>query len=418
MIKQVENIYEKLIQRDEFTSTIQWIIRIILILIPLININEIKWATGFGDFNARGGLFVIKYIKDIGMIAIVGISILQTLYKRKLPETYKLLPFVTIGICIQLIFSNQQPTIVLLAGLRWLYPLFLFIFLSGHIDKPFLKDVFKILFGLLIIHLLLQTYELFYMPPYNGTTYFGLTSRVPGIFSHPHSAASFVCLFYLCSLPLNLPQKRKYLIEIISFISIIFSMSSTGMIVFLIMFFLAKIKNSIHFRKWFLISPLLVLLLFSNADLLTNRNEGSSASSIGNRKELLYNIFEESELISPNFGLSTNVIVTLYGNSNRNVIWSDAFYGSFLANLGLLPFTCLLITTGIIFIVGFRQKNIFLISSIVLYSLFSFSTIITEVYPLNLFIGIIAAYIINEKNQIPYEYISIANLLQQKSLHN
>lgn len=402
-------------QTDRYTYVIRWLIKIMILLIPLININEISWALGLSDFTSRGGMFLIKYIKDAGMFGIIILSILKTTNRKTLPKTYAFLPFITIYLCLITIYNIEQPTTVLLCGFRWFLPLILFIFLSENINYKFMKELHGIMLIVFLIHFSAQIYELFYMLPYNGSTYFGLTARVPGIFSHAHSSASFTCLFFLITDEVVNNKKKKALLTILISISLIFSMSSTGIIIFLTLFLYASFKNSKHILKLFLILPIIILLFYNNADTLTNRGKGSSERSLATRKELFINIFEESNIISNKFGLATNAVAMTNIVSVEKRVHSDSFYATFLGNLGLFPFMILIIGILYALCIFFVEKKTFTLSCILLYLLFSFSTVITEVYPMNLFIGILIAFHLNNKKiKNQYEYCRITNLLQQK----
>jgi hypothetical protein len=52
-------------------------------------------------------------------------------------------------------------------------------------------------FTILSLNTFFQVIELWYMPRYQGDTYFNLAARVPGMFSHAHGCASFYRFVYL-----------------------------------------------------------------------------------------------------------------------------------------------------------------------------------------------------------------------------
>jgi hypothetical protein len=379
--------------RDWHVQVIEFIIKCLLLLIPVININEIQWAIGI--VGERGGFFLIKYIKDIGFFTIILLSILGVIHRQKLPKSYLILPFclIFIGLCVFISMDNT-PALVLLAGLRWCVPFLLCIFLYNNVNRDFMESVSYIAFFMLVINLVFQLFELKYMPPYNGLTYFGLSARTPGIFSHAHSCASFICLSYL----LINEFVRKNMIRILANIFVVFgivlSMSSTGVICLITMISFQRIKKAKTYPILILLVPIIVLIVYSFADVLTNRSEGSSESSIETRRDFFLDIFNSTGLISNTFGQATGLPAML----NMDYIPADAFYASFLANLGLIPFIILILFVSATGFIAIIKKNTLLINVLLLYGLFAFSIGITEMFPINLFLSVLVSCIIKGKN--------------------
>jgi hypothetical protein len=371
------------------TRCIEFIIKTLLILTPFININEIRWAIGLEE--ERGGLFLIKYIKDTGFLLIIILSICGVVLKQYIPKSYMVLPLLVIPVGICLLMSINTEGIILLAGLRWCLPLFLCIFLYDNIRPCLLRQLSIIVFWILCINVVFQVAELWLMPPYNGSTYFGLAARVPGIFSHPHSCASFVCLSYVF-VNRFLPHKTMVVIaNILIVFSLIMAMSSTGVICFLAILSLGKVRK---YPALILLLPFVVLFAYNFADILTNRGEGASETSITTRQGFFMDIFYSTELFSNTFGQATNVASML----GKEVIPADAFYPGFLSNLGHIPFFILIIFMLSIGIAALLKNNTLMLQTLILYGLFAFSTVVTEVFPMNLFLPILVAYSTKYKN--------------------
>lgn len=390
----IKKIYRK--DKDYYTILIQNLLLFMIVLIPIINFNEIVWALGLSNNASREGFYITKYIKDFGMILIVFIVLLRLFRYKKAPRSFIILPYVIVVLFLHIVLSCQQSLFTILCGIRWFFPLILFIFLYKTIDKIFFEKIARYTLFIFIIHVIFQIIESFVMPPYNGTTYFGLTGRVPGLFSHAHSGASFTCLSYLLIEKANLKNVYKSILYLLSFISIFLTMSSTGIITLILLFLLKITQKSKFFKLYFLLSPFLLIVLFLNADTLTNRSTGSSETSITIRQEILRNIIDRGNLISTDFGLSTNA--AMITAASNNAIIADSFYTSLIGNLGYIPTFFAIIAITFVFYIKLKKRYFYSMNIILFYLLFSISTIITEVYPLNIFIAIFTSYILKYKN--------------------
>lgn len=374
---------------DKWQKYIEKIVIALIILIPLININEIKMH--FGIIERGGSAFLIKLIKDLGFILLFILCILRMIY-QSIPK-YILLPIIAIIflICISVFLSMDEDPIVLIAGIRWILPLILLILLKDCITLSMMKKFALFLYIMLYVNLAAQIYETFNMPLYHGVSYLGLAARVPGLFSHAHSCGCFICLCYYMNTVFFPNRPYKNLWDFCVFTSILLAMSSTGIIVWTILFFLFQIKKNSNFKIYMLIIPLIGLLTYKYADIIIGRGIGASESSVGTRTGFLTKLFFNADYFSSTFGWSTHAIMQLKGKG----IASDAFYGSFIANLGLIPFFILCITIIILAIKGYRTENTTLLGYILLFGLCGVSSIIWEVYPCNLFFSIIGAFLLS-----------------------
>jgi hypothetical protein len=166
-------------------------------------------------------------------------------------------------------------------------------------------------------------------------------------------------------------------------------------------------------RKWkyytvlVLLIPLVMLSVYNYADLLTNRGEGSSESSISIRGMYFMNGLYSTGLISETFGYAANLTSMLSEQNFIKTSAADAFYASFLINMGILPFVLLIIYLLFIIFKALIKRNVFMVNVIILYGLFSFSTVVTEVFPMNLFIALFISYFMRKNNENISELNSI-----------
>jgi hypothetical protein len=231
------------------------------------------------------------------------------------------------------------------------------------------------------------------MPPYNGETYFGLAARCPGMFSHAHSCSSFICLSYIVIDEFMKKSILQIIGKILAIIGVVLSMSSTGMICLITIMYLKYIKKSKWYVALLLVTPVLVILTYLHADTLTNRSEGSSEVSISIRKEYFIEGLQTTSVISQTFGYATNVIAQLSEKASA----ADAFYPSLLINLGVFAFLLMILAIIIVSFIALKKRDMLMVNILVLYSLFSFSIVVTEVFPFNLFFALFISYMTSIK---------------------
>ncbi|MDR3129618.1 MAG: hypothetical protein LBU03_05200 [Tannerellaceae bacterium] len=373
----------------------------------MININELLRSTGINEGNfISGDIFLIKLIKDIGFLAIILLSLSSIMYTGKFPKSYFFLPFCLLLLGFPVFISIENTGVLhILAGLRWSLPLFLFIFLHDSIDERFMNRVSYFVFAILSLNTLFQVIELWYMPHYQGDTYFNLAARVPGMFSHAHSCSSFICLSYLIIDEFARKEVIRKTGQILSIIGVVLSMSSTGMICLITMMYLKVIRKWKYYTVLILLIPLVVLSVYNYADLLTNRGEGSSEISISTRGMYFMDGLYSTGLISKTFGYAVNLTSMLAEQNFIKTSAADAFYASFLINMGILYFLLLIIFLLFIAIKAQIKKNVFMVNVIILYGLFSFSVVVTEVFPMNLFIALFISYFIKKNHESNNFYI-------------
>jgi hypothetical protein len=367
-----------------------------LSLTPVININEILGSISVSE--ERTGLFLIKLIKDVGFLSIIVLSLSRIIYTGRLPRSYFVFPFCFLLLGLPIFMSIENTGLLhILAGLRWSLPLFLFIFLHDCIDERFMNRAGYFVFAILSLNTIFQVIELWYMPHYQGDTYFNLAARVPGMFSYAHNCSSFICLSYLIIDEFVKKGVIRKVGQILSVIGIVLSMSSTGMICLVTMMYLKVIRKLKYYTVLILLVPFIVLSVYEYADILTNRRAGSSESSISVRGVYFKEGLRSTDFISDTFGYAANVTLQFSKLISIEGFPADAFYASFLVNMGILPFLLLIISLLFIAFKALLKRNVFMVNVIIVYGLFSFSIVVTEAFPMNLFIALFISYLIRKK---------------------
>lgn len=369
-----------------------------LVLVPFISIGELL-ALFTGNLisqtsNLTGGF---KFSKDAIFILLILIGGVDLMVKDKL--SIKALIYFSILLLLivpSLLLSLGSEIIYLAAGIRWIIPVILPVFLFFAVDEKLVIKISKYVFFLLLVHLIMQILQLLFAGSWFGTSAFGFNLRNPGLFLIPNTGAFFtiICLYIILFIS-GFSGRKKTLVISISTLSIFLTLSGTGLIVLLFVLFLYYAR--INKLKWFVfLIPVALLFMILFVSFLQTRDANYVEVSGGTRLSIFINSLVESNLFSSDFGLGTNSAVLL----GKGEIM-DSTFASLVVNLGYLGF---FLTLGGIFLfllysVINGNKPLFVFISI--YALFAFTTIIFEVYPANLLMAVLLVFFMKkEKNQI------------------
>ena len=212
-----------------------------LVLVPFISIGELL-ALFTGNLisqtsNLTGGF---KFSKDAIFILLILLGILNLLVKDKLNQKallyFSLFLFIIIP---SLLLSLESEIIYLAAGIRWIIPVILPVFLFYAVDENLIVKISKYVFFLLLVHFIMQILQLLFAGSWFGTSAFGFNLRNPGLFLIPNTGAFFtiVCLYFSLFIS-DFSGSKKVFIIIISSLSVFLTLSGTGLIVLLFVLFL------------------------------------------------------------------------------------------------------------------------------------------------------------------------------------
>ncbi|WP_262359261.1 hypothetical protein [Vibrio mimicus] len=275
--------------------------------------DQIPMYSGTFTTLASAGIFpIFKFIKDI-LVVVLFLALLPLfLYRSKTPVFITILLFGLFVVVSAAYTYFTTKEIYFLAGFRWILPVFIIMFL-GVIDfKKFEKTAVYLISYIFIINIATQIYQLAFMPHWFGTTEFGMSSRVMGIFMAPNTSA-----FFTCTAIAFLAYKKEYFSRttIISLLllgtfSIFLTRSGTGLItlVALLMIFIVPMRYII-FAALALTIILPIILL--NLDSLLNRENYVALSGIG-RFNLMMAEFQNVGFLSGEFGYNTNTANLLF----------------------------------------------------------------------------------------------------------
>ena len=370
------------------------IIYFLIIGIFIFNSPEYAYNLGIIPIRLEDSPFFIKIGKDVGIILLVIIGYIHILYRRKIHVNQSYFVFFPIYIIICCIFTQNE--MLCIAGIRWIIPYILMGLLFPYIDEILLKRISKILFIFLIIQLVTQCIELFVMKPYNGTTVFKLTARVPGLFYVPNTAASFVLLSYYIIQQFSLNNAVKNITTILSLVSLLLMMSSTGTFVFIITLLFKKYYGSKYFKLLLIASPILIILIFTYLDVLTGRSEGSTAESGSERISILENCIKRTTIISSNFGEATN---SAKGLDLDDSFIADSNIIALYHNLGILGFIYIIAVFTYSIMYACIKKEMNLLLFLIIFFFLNIPAILFEVFPANLLSSIIIAFYMKKESE-------------------
>ena len=337
----------------------------------------------------------IKIIKDITFAVILFTAIMHMfITKNKIRNAYMVGIAYVMFLCAYPIFYTEN-IVIYMSGIRWIMPMLLIIFLIPYISREFLQSLTNLLFYVFMIHFCLQIIELFSVTHFH-TYSNGLSRRNPGMFLIPNSGALFT-LFVLFFHLFYSSIKKRYTIIFLSFISIFLTQSGMGIITYFAIMLIFLLSCT-----FFKLLPFLAIILFllypAIFGLFVNRYAADDyvGQSFGTRIDIFIDKFLNANLLDNDLGLGTNTAVLILKDSLYKVSIMDSMYASLVTNLGTLNFIAILFTLLTLTFIAFVNKKKERLIFYILILLSSATTIIFEVYPVNLLISIMFAYYINQ----------------------
>jgi hypothetical protein len=360
-----------------------------LFLVPFISIGELYALFSGQLFSQSSNLTgVFKFSKDIVFILLIFIGVIDFLLRDFLNRKalfYLLLTLILVLPPLLLSLGNEIS--ITASGLRWIIPIALPVFIFRALTPNFLHSFSKYIYYLLLLHLFIQVLQMFFASSWYGTSAFGLNLRNPGLFLIPNTGAFFSVVSLYTSLFISdFNKNKKFFIILISAISVFLTLSGTGLVVFLcVIFFYFATREMM--RWYLLLVPFGIIFFYFFAIFLSSRDANYLEQSGGTRLSIFMENFIESDFVSANFGFGTNTAVMLgkgeiMDSTFASVIVNLGYFGFFLVVSILLLFISYSIISG--------SKTLFVFLTII--TLFSFTTIISEVYPVNLIMGVLFVY--------------------------
>ena len=387
-------------------NLIQKSILFILILTPIFSIQASLSLIIGGIINNSTALTspYIKGIKDLFFIFIIFVSfllIIKNFFINRVTLTFLFVIIICILIPAYYYHRVDHTNILIfLSGIKWLMPFILAVFLIGHINEKLLYKMGTILFYLFIFNFFIQIVQLFFAGGWFGFNALGLSARNPGIFFIPSTAGVFTILVLFFS-KFYMDKKLEKKIFFLITISIFLTESGTAIGAYIIFIAIYKLKKSFLPLMPIVLTFLAIALVFSLGTL--SDRPGLLKESFGTRLIIFSEVLNKGTYFAKNFGYGTNTALLIknrYGLASKiNIL--DSWFSAVVVNLGLINGFVIAILLILFFIaltiLKDKEKLIFLI----MYSLFSVTTIFTESYPANLIFAVLLAYYIKPKKDNP-----------------
>lgn len=282
------------------------------------------------------------------------------------------------------------------AGLRWGLPV-IFLFTLQRVEDQYVNVIAVLLQRLMIGALILQFLQLKYSIGSYGQSVNGLSLRNPGFYLIPSSMAAFSMSTLFFTFASDHSKLRKHFIFALVSISIFLTASGTGF-VSLFLFSIILLSKERHYYKIFAASFIAASIGLISLPIITGR--GDILSSLVGRVDIFsQNANLLNLLFSKSFGLGTNTLASLRPDlldSNLAII-SDSMLSSSIINIGFL-FICISLIYFFITPIRYRIKIAALY--VCTYLPFYFSTVIFELFPINILMFIALAYIDTERRII------------------
>lgn len=365
-------------------------------LTPLLSVGELL-ALLQGSFQSQLTVYTPVYLKAIKDVLTVAVVLLGMVHVMRSGRTNRLaVPFlVLLAYTIVVAASGAANLTLVVAGLRWILPVFLAFFVYDFVDVELLERLARVLSVMLLLQICLQLAELYFMQHWYGAIVFGLAARVPGFFLIPSTASFFALVTLFFAIFYCQSDRLRRLTYLLAPVSVALTQSGTGLVVLA----LVAALMLVGVRRMWLMLPLgaaIMLTVFQVLPLLTGRSADYVAVSGGTRVDIFLDLLRKSEWVPSAFGYVTNTAVALFANgglsSSAVPAIVDSTYSSVWGNLGIPGgiFFGLFILSWLVAVVGSGRLDLYVATSI--FMLYGFTTIVFETFPMNILLAVCAAY--------------------------
>lgn len=370
---------------------------IALLLTPLYGIEFLRSI----NIQIPYGIY-LRAIKDLSMVLLIISMITRFLSRCTINRKLALYYIIVVGIFL-LAFINSYYALnglVFILGYRTFLPFLLVgfgFYFFNHNDIEKLNSVLNVLFGILLVLLIYQSFFLkrfetnFLLGMYR-TNLLGLRTRVPGFFFRPAAASLFLVFFALFKKTVY--GTNKYFWIIVPFLLLVNSFA--GLSIWLAMLLLSQVKRA---TRWLIYSMIVlalsVFLLFY--PLISGRS--NYYVSVYTRIRLFYKSISNAGIFGNFIGYGNNFFITLVKNKILNIdikdiFISDSAYASIIGQTGLLG--GLLYIFFIVYLLINGNKGQYLLA--VFIALAGFAIIWYESFPINFLVPLLIGYFQRTKN--------------------
>lgn len=345
------------------------ILLISLLIVPFLSIIDIFWMfspNAYAEWNTIHTPVSIKLLKDILLIALL----VTLLFKKRVYSSWSKVSFAIITVImffsVTKAFIIKVPIVVILSGIRWYLPIFLFpLFDQYQVTKKDLKPLYERYRLVILAALPLQLLQIFFSERWNitgGIAY----SRASGFFSQPQPMSLFAIFFLIIVIEI-VPEKSKKLNYLLTLVSIVLTKSAAGVLGIGFLFFT---QTSIRLKVLVAIITISTIAAFP---FITGRVDYWESPLT--RLKVLTKV----DLNHTHFGSYTNACNTIKKIVPQMTSCEvpDSFITSSIGNLGLVLGIILLMVLACTI---YLSKKHYLLP---IFLLFLISANLTEYFPLN-----------------------------------
>ena len=392
--------------KDKIRDAIGLIAVCLILLSPIFNIGEmISVLTTekkfFHMLTIQTPLYV-KIIKDIGFLAIIILSLfgLKRLEKDKIKLFLLFFTPLAVLTAVSFVMACKTSLLQAMAGLRWIIPVFLAVFMIGNVDDGLMRKMAKAIAIVFFISFFIQLYESFMIKgglPFSGDmitflkSWWSRNTYASGIFTMYNTAGLFACeTLFLVYFYMKKSRLRLLTLSLIP-LNLLLASSGTGFPTYILANYLIWVKGKISkttIAVFILIAVLLVYLL----PIIISR-PGISGNLTG-RAKLCFQSFREAGLFSSNFGKGTNAMVLFsqkFGTPNMGQILDSTVTG-IVVNTGRIGLGMALFFYIVWLALVLRSKRLDALIFTLIYTLFSLTVPITEAFPMSLILAVGLGY--------------------------
>jgi len=343
--------------------------------------------------------YFIKMLKDVLIIMLISLLSLRFLIYRVLCKRRQaiLMLFLIVLGCGSMIYSASYSSnyLLILFGLRWIFPILLVVLLIGIVDDNMQIKIASYIVPVFLVGFFLQVIELIFAKNWFGHNQLGLNLRNPGFYLIPISMSFFsaITMYYTYHF---YKGKRRTTLLTMEALSIIIANSGTGFFV-LALFVVSVIAKKIKPKVWALVLSLLIIfLLIGLLPKITNRADIYESFFL-RAGSVTQEIKPEYFLLSKDFGKATATALLFSYNVSKDetpYFVADSMISSVVVNLGIF-----FLIIFIALVISVSDSSLKSAHFIMVFMIFALANNLFEVFPSNILFSVNMAYFIYKQNQ-------------------
>lgn len=366
---------------------VKWLFPAMLMAAVLQNFHDLSLLFSEGSLSLfrYDGPIIYKALKDILYVSVLAAILYRAQKTARSPLTGYSGALIALILFMVALSMLANGFVAGLIGLRWIFPFMLFLLMgdwSEVLDTA--AAVPWIVLGLAGC-LVVQVYQLFYMPPVFGEIFPGVPARTPGFFVAPNSTAFFACVSAACVMVFA-PSKLKLRVLAVGLALMVSALAQSGTGIVTAVLLGLRLMCGRHRQVFWMVTLCALALALPNLDFLTMREDYVELSG-GGRLDAFLDIARDSAFSVARFGLYTNT-ANLQSANPEDQLAPDSLMASWAGNFGF--FAVLAAVLSALFI-RYRMRAVDwsgAMPCVLVFGIFSMTTIVFEAFPMNLYLAL------------------------------